>query len=86
MMSCFSLPSLVVLGQTVIEIFDREILGKFPQFSQNLPCEFPPKFDKMYGVGTSTKPASMNDIVRAVSGKNLRSYSASVLYSGNPRL
>ena len=40
----------------------------------------------MRGRASSTKTESMNDIVAAVFAKNRLSYSASMLYSGNPRL
>ena len=64
-MFCSRLPSLVVVAQTVLEIFDWEVLGNSPIFSKSADNDFPQNLTECMGVASSTKPGSMNDIVGA---------------------
>ena len=84
-MFCLSLLSLVVIAQTIPEIFDGELLGNSP-ISLKSVYSISPKIDRMYGSGSSMKPGSMNNIDRAVFEKNRFSYCATMLTDRNPCL
>ena len=85
-MFCSRLPSSVVVAQTVLEIFDGDFFGKFPNFLTISIFDFP---QIVYNVweGVTNETRSMNDIYQAVFEKNRLSYSAIMLSTdGNLRL